>query len=218
MSAALEMPARSKTTRRPAETDPGAGADVQLEDGADVATDSVGGAVMPVGVERIVLTGFMGSGKTTVGQRLADRLGWRFLDLDREIERRDGRSVPAIFAESGEAAFRRLESAALAVLLGQRRVVLALGGGAPEELGNRLLLEQTPQTAVVYLRAPLQKLVERCRKEAARPETTERPLLAQAESRFRVRHPLYERMADHMVETAELDIEQVVAAIILAVM
>jgi hypothetical protein len=73
----------------------------------------------PAGIDRIVLTGFMGSGKTTAGRLLAQRLGWRLLDLDNEIERREGRSVPQIFAESGEAHFRRAEAAALASVLGR---------------------------------------------------------------------------------------------------
>jgi shikimate kinase len=118
-------------------------------------------ATLP-GVDRLVLAGFMGSGKTTIGALLAERLGWKFLDLDVEIERRAGRRVPQIFAESGEAQFRRMEASALASVLGRRRLVLALGGGAPEELGNRLLLEQTPHTAVIYLAAPFATLVERC--------------------------------------------------------
>src|ERR1700749_3713805 len=92
---------------------------------------------------RIVLTGFMGSGKSTVGPLLAAELGWAFLDLDTEIERRTGLTVPQIFAEQGEAAFRKEETAALAAVLGRTRTVIALGGGAPETLGNRLLLEQT---------------------------------------------------------------------------
>jgi shikimate kinase len=167
-------------------------------------------ASVPAGIDRIVLTGFMGSGKTSVGAVLAERLGWRFLDLDREIERRDGRSVPQIFRESGEAHFRRLETAALASLLGQRRLVLALGGGAPEELGNRLLLEQTPHTAVVYLSAPYATLVERCTAQAAEPEATARPVLADlaaAEARFHARRPHYERIASHSVETSRMEIE-----------
>lgn len=175
----------------------------------------------PAGPDRIVLAGFMGSGKTTVGRRLAERLGWRFLDLDREIERRDGRSVPAIFAHAGENGgepyFRKQESAVLAELLSERRVVLALGGGAPEDPGNRQLLERTPRTMVVYLHAPLETLLERCRTDAARPETTHRPLLVEADTRFRTRHPIYELMATHRVETATLDPEQTVAAILRAV-
>ncbi len=166
------------------------------------------------GVDRIVLTGFMGSGKTSVGRVLAERLGWRFLDLDAEIERRDGRTVPEIFAASGEAHFRHLETAALAGLLGQRRVVVALGGGAPEELGNRLLMEQTPRTAVVYLAAPLETLLERCERDDARTGTAGRPLLAQAEQRFAARRHLYERIAGHQVETSARSVEEAADAIL----
>jgi shikimate kinase len=171
----------------------------------------------PAGIDRIVLTGFMGSGKTTAGALLAERLGWRFLDLDREIERRDGRTVPRIFSESGEAYFRHLETAALAALLGQRRIVLALGGGAPEELGNRLLLEQTPHTAVVYLAAPYATLLERCKAQAAEPGATARPVLTDlvtAEARFQVRRPQYERIASHRVDTSLLALEETVAAVL----
>jgi len=168
-------------------------------------------ASVPAGLDRIVLTGFMGSGKTTVGAMLAEQLGWRFLDLDHEIEQREGRSVPQIFAESGEQHFRRLETAALASLLGQRRVVLALGGGVPEELGNRLLLEQTPRTAVVYLAAEFATLIERCRRQGI-----ERPVLADeavAAERFARRKPHYERISGHRIEskTAEESVRALLA-------
>ena len=168
-------------------------------------------AGVPAGLDRIVLTGFMGSGKTTVGALLAEQLGWKFVDLDHEIERRDGRSVPQIFAESGEQHFRRVETAALASVLGQRRVVIALGGGVPEELGNRLLLEQTPRTAVIYLAAEFATLIERCRKQG-----TERPVLADesvAAERFARRRPHYERISGHKIEgeTAEESVRVLLA-------
>jgi shikimate kinase len=171
----------------------------------------------PAGIDRIVLTGFMGSGKTVAGSLLADRLGWRFLDLDHEIEARHHRTVPQIFAESGEAHFRRLESATLASLLGRRHVVIALGGGAPEELGNRLLLEQTPHTAVVYLSAPFETLVARCLQQAADPTATARPNLADltaAERRFHLRRTLYERIAAHTLDTSALTLDQTAGAIL----
>lgn len=172
-------------------------------------------------VQRIVLTGFMGSGKTTTGALVAAHLGWSFLDLDREIERRDGRSVPGIFAaplpEGGEAHFRRLESATLAALLGRRRIVVALGGGAPEYLGNRLLLEQTPRTAVIYLTAPFHTLLDRCTMQAADPTSTARPVLADvglAERRFHLRHPHYQRIASHTLDTSALTPAQAAASIL----
>lgn len=177
-------------------------------------------APKPDTVDRIVLTGFMGSGKTTAGALLAERLGWRFLDLDREIEARHQRSVPEIFAEYGEAHFRHLESATLAALLGQRRAVIALGGGAPEELGNRLLLEQTPHTAVIYLAADFDTLVTRCANQAADPAATVRPNLADlnlAERRFRLRRPHYERIAAHTIHTGQLTLNQTVEAVLTAI-
>ena len=174
-------------------------------------------AKAPIGLHRIVLTGFMGSGKTTAGALLAERLGWRFLDLDREIEARHQRTVPQIFAENGEAHFRHLESSTLASLLGERRLVLALGGGAPEELGNRLLLEQTPHTAVIYLSAPFNVLLDRCLQQAADPTATARPNLADptaAERRFHLRRTHYERIAAHTVDTSALTLNQTADAIL----
>jgi shikimate kinase len=174
----------------------------------------------PAAVHRIVLTGFMGSGKTSAGALLAERLGWTFLDLDREIEARHNRTVPEIFTESGEAYFRHLESATLASLLGQRHVVLALGGGAPEELGNRLLLEQTPHTAVVYLSASFDTLVARCTAQATDPSATARPNLSDltlAEHRFHLRRPHYERIASHTIDTASLTLTQTADAILAAI-
>jgi len=155
--------------------------------------------------ERVVLTGFMGSGKSTVGALLAQQLGWEFLDLDAEIERRCGMPVAAIFAELGEAHFRHHEASALAALLGRRHVVIALGGGAPEALGNRLLLEQTPATAVVFLHAPFAVLHERCMLQASSPEATVRPLFAsreQAEARYNARLRVYEQIATVRLDTS----------------
>jgi shikimate kinase len=168
-------------------------------------------------LRRLVLTGFMGAGKTTVGRLLAERLGWEFLDLDALIEARTGLPIPSIFAQHGEPHFRKLESQALASALGRDNVVLALGGGTPEILTNRLLLEQTPGTATVFLDAPFPTLYDRCMMQALNPETTARPNLVDpvaAEARFRVRQPIYRRLARYTIDTADLSTEETVAALL----
>ncbi len=174
-------------------------------------------AALPAHLRRIVLTGFMGAGKTTVGRLLAARLNWDFLDLDAYIESRAGLSVPSIFSAHGEAHFRQLESAALASALGRNRLVLALGGGAPEVLTNRLLLEQTPATSTVFLDAPFSALFDRCMMQALNPGTTGRPVLADpaaAEARFLARHPIYRRLAHLTLDTASLTPDETVAALL----
>ena len=174
-------------------------------------------ATQPAHLRRLVLTGFMGAGKTTVGRLLAGHLGWEFLDLDDYIESRTGLAIPSIFAAHGEPHFRKLESEALASALGRANIVLSLGGGAPETLTNRLLLEQTPATATVFLDAPFATLYDRCMLQALNPGATARPNLADpaaAERRFAVRHPIYTRLASHTVDTASLSTEQTVATLL----
>jgi len=181
------------------------------------------------GLKRLVLTGFMGAGKSTVGRLLAERLGWEFLDLDVLVESRSGLTVPEIFSTHGEAHFRRLESQELAAALGRGNIVLALGGGAPESLTNRLLLEQTPATETVFLDASFATLFDRCMLQAlnAPPVTTAiatqpdqlRPLLADpanAEARFVARRPIYRRLARLAVDTSALSTEETVDAILSA--
>ena len=94
-------------------------------------------------VRAVFLVGFMGSGKSSVGQELARRLGWDFVDLDARIESREGQTVPEIFRDRGEAGFRLAETSALGDLLSEpleRNRVVALGGGAFAVERNRELL------------------------------------------------------------------------------
>jgi shikimate kinase len=193
---------------------------------AQSAAESHPAAALPAHLRRLVLTGFMGAGKTTVGRLLAARLNWDFLDLDAYIESRSGLSVPSIFSTHGERRFRQLESAALASALGRNRLVLALGGGAPEVLTNRLLLEQTPATATIFLDAPFSALFDRCMMQALNPTPASagparsgplRPLLADpaaAEARFLTRQPIYRRLAHLTLDTASLTPEETVAALL----
>lgn len=147
---------------------------------------------------RVVLIGFMGSGKSTVGRRLASLLDWDFVDFDEEIERRTGKSVPEIFRDEGEAAFRSLEAEITDDLAGLEGVVLAPGGGwitQPE-----LLEELGPGTLAVWLRVTPEEAARRTARDEAR-----RPLLAGPDSMERVRRlmerrePLYQ-LADEVVD------------------
>jgi len=172
---------------------------------------------LPSHLRRLVLTGFMGAGKTTIGRLLAARLGWEFLDLDAYLEARIGMTVPSIFAEHGESRFRQIESTALASALGHSNVILALGGGTPEILTNRLLLEQTPGTFTVFLDAPFPALFDRCMLQALNPGTTDRPILADpaaAEARFLKRQPIYRRLARLTLPTADLTPDETVATLL----
>jgi len=170
--------------------------------------------VLPSHLKRLILTGFMGAGKSTVGRLLASRTGWTFLDLDTHLERRAGATIPQLFARLGETRFRRLESTALASALASTNTILALGGGTPEELTNRLLIEQTPGTFTIFLDAPFPTLFDRCMlQDIARPVLQDP---AAAELRFAHRHPLYTRLAQFVVDTADLTPEVTVKAILAA--
>lgn len=114
----------------------------------------------------IVLVGFMGAGKTTVGRLLAAQAGVPFLDSDHVIEARAGRPIPEIFAADGEPAFRALEHEVIAGLLGGPDAVLAVGGGAAEHEGTRKLLAPVP---VAYLRVSYAEAVARVGDDGYRP-------------------------------------------------
>lgn len=173
-----------------------------------------GTSIIPTHHRRLVLTGFMGAGKSTIGRILASRLGWTFLDLDAHLEQRTGATIPQLFERHGEAHFRRLESTALASALGRSQTVLALGGGTPEGLTNRLLLEQTPATFTVFLDAPFPILFDRCMMQNIARPILEDPEAAQL--RFSSRHPLYLRLAGLTIDTAALTPDQTVTTLIAA--
>lgn len=137
-------------------------------------------------VRRIYLIGFMGSGKSTVGRHLARRLGWKFIDLDREIERSERHAIADIFRERGEAHFRQLESLCLKRISSSEKAVIALGGGAFLDPENRALAEKTGLT--VWLKASFAKVADRVRIDGTRPKFTSKE---QAEALYRSREPYY---------------------------
>lgn len=147
----------------------------------------------------IFLVGLMGAGKTSVGRRLARRLGKTFYDCDEEIERATGVKIPVIFEIEGETGFRAREAKMLAELVALRDIVLATGGGGVLSADNRKLLAENG--VVIYLRAVAADLLQRTRHDRNRPLLrTEQPL-ARLEQLFAERDPLYRSIADIIVDT-----------------
>jgi len=147
----------------------------------------------------IFLVGLMGAGKTTVGRRLARRLGKTFYDCDEEIERATGVKIPVIFDIEGEAGFRAREARILAELVVRSDIVLATGGGAVLSADNRKLLADNG--VVVYLRAVASDLWARTRHDRNRPLLKTDQPLARLEQLFAERDPLYRSIADLIVDT-----------------
>lgn len=162
--------------------------------------------------QSVVLTGPMGSGKTSVGQLLADRLGWAFVDLDALVVERAGKSINAIFRDAGEAAFRQLEQDQLATLAGRKRIVVSTGGGAVINPENRRLMRLVG--LVVNLTAPLDALVARL------ATADDRPLLQGEEPRaVKLARLLAEREdcyadSDIRIDTAAKSVEDVAAEVL----
>ncbi len=162
---------------------------------------------------RIVLTGFMGSGKSTVGPIVAARLGWRFIDVDNVIEAEAGAPIADIFARHGEGAFRDLEHATIMRLSTTDALVLALGGGAIEREDTRTLLLDAPGTLLVHLEVELNTTLARCSgTENTRPVLADHGNLA---ARYERRLPLY-RTAHVSLRTDLLTPQQVSEAVIRA--
>lgn len=140
----------------------------------------------------VFLVGFMGAGKSAVGQYLAEHKAWRFTDLDRLIEKQERQTIAEIFQNSGEAAFRRLETEALRQLLSDPSSslphIVALGGGAYVRKENARMIREGGGI-VVFLDAPIEELLRRCRAEHG----ADRPLLRD-EGVFR---RLYEERKPH---------------------
>lgn len=160
----------------------------------------------------ITLTGFMGSGKTTVGRIVADALGCPFMDLDDIIVKKAGRSIPSIFEAEGEKGFRLLEKKALEQTISkysETTAVLSLGGGTVTVPGAVKLLQE--KTLCIYLKATVETLWARLD-----GNTESRPLADDHfAERLAVREPLYKAAAHITIDTDSLSPEQIADEIII---
>ena len=159
----------------------------------------------------ILLTGFMGAGKTTVGKKLAKRLGYFFVDTDREIEKGQGCSITEIFKYGGEECFRDLETDILQKLQTKQNLVIATGGGMVLRNENRSLMQSLGTR--VYLKVELQELMRRLKKDKKRPLLQKSKPEEHILEMLQQRKSIYEE-AECIIDTTDLSPHQMVTEII----
>ena len=165
----------------------------------------------------IVLVGLMGSGKTTVGKRIAQELGYAFVDSDDVVASTAGKSVREIFAQDGEAVFRQCESEAIKSVLADRQssVVLATGGGAVISSDNRSLISEQAST-VVWLDASVEDLVVRTKSGATRP-LLDGDAATMLQSLSSQRSAWYDEVATVRIDTRGKSVAKVCSAVVEAI-
>ena len=159
-------------------------------------------------MNNIILIGFMGSGKSTIGTKLAGELGLDYYDIDAFIEENTKMSIPEIFKRAGESWFRDQEAFALTCLTDATDRVIATGGGIVEREENLETMKKGG--IVVYLKASVDKLWTRAGKDPNRPLSTD---LATFRKRFDGRKALYEKAADIVIDTGSLSVERTLEAV-----
>ena len=163
----------------------------------------------------LVLVGMMGAGKTTVGRRLANRLGRQFIDSDEEIERAAQMSIPEIFEQRGEGEFRAGEMRVIARLLKEKDIVLATGGGAFINPETRALVKS--EAVSVWLKADIDVLFERVSRRSNRPLLKTADPKGTLEKLIADRYPIYEE-ADITVISRDVPQDQVAGDVVTALL
>ncbi len=163
-------------------------------------------------MNHIILIGFMGSGKTSVGKRLAETLHLSFLDTDEEIEKTSGMKISDIFAKYGEAYFRERETETLKNLLQDtQRKVISVGGGLPVQERNQPYLKQ--MGTVVFLEASEQTLLERLQGDTTRPMLKGADLRERIHTLMQERKAAYDKTADCHIQTDHKKFEEIIEEI-----
>lgn len=165
-------------------------------------------------MKNVFLIGFMGSGKSSTGKALADKLGTGFIDTDEEIEKAAGKPISRIFADSGEAEFRQLEMDAIKSACGKENLVVSVGGGAV--LNNINILRMRKSGIVVLLKASAETIVERLEGEETRPlllGLDKKQRLDKARAMLGFRTSLYDAAKDFEVGTDGKDVSKVAGEI-----
>ncbi len=164
----------------------------------------------------LTLIGYRATGKTTLAELLARRLGWQWIDADVEIERLSGKTIARIFAEDGEPEFRDLEARVIADLCRHDRLVLAAGGGAPMREENRRIMRQSGK--VVWLKARPETILKRMSGDATsterRPSLTGHGPLDEIVQLLARREPMYRETADLSVDTEDRTPEELTTEIL----
>ncbi|GIP32882.1 shikimate kinase [Paenibacillus sp. J2TS4] len=160
----------------------------------------------------LVLIGFMGTGKSTVGLALSGKLGWSFVDVDAKIEEKEGRTIPEMFAQNGEAYFRQVETAVIADIMQQNRQIVSMGGGAVLAAGNRARMSSNG--LVIALSASVETIIERVRADQNRP-LLQGNLEERVASLMEQRKNAYD-FADIHINTDNMPVQDIVAAILKA--
>lgn len=163
-------------------------------------------------VSRVFLVGPMGTGKTTIGQQLSRALKFQFLDADHELEQRTGASISLIFDIEGEAGFREREAKLIDELTEVNELVLATGGGAVLREDNRRCLSE--RGFVIYLKSELETLIQRTRLDTTRPLLQTDDPAQTLRDILTTREPLYNQVADLVLDTSTMSVKQIVKRII----
>lgn len=162
-------------------------------------------------MNNIILIGFMGSGKTSVGMELAEKLKYQFCDTDQVIEKTSKKSISDIFAENGEDYFRKLETNTIKSFIGNiTGTVLSVGGGLPIREGNAEILRELGQ--VVYLQTELDIILKRLSGDSSRPLF--KVDSNKIEKLYQTRIPKYEAAADIIISTDHKSLEEIVNEIV----